>query len=470
MGSFRFKFLKREYEIKTFYFLLTIILLAVALRIYHLDYQSLWHDEFHSMLETDPDLPFDEMMDHCKNDQPPAHFLMLRYWLKVFGYSSYNGRLLSVVIGLLGVLAMFFLGKEFKNETTGLLCAFITSANYFHILYSQEARFYILVFLFSTLSYLYFLKSTRNQRLINYIGYVLTTVGLLYTHYFGLVVFLSQAIIFVAVFFYKKYTRTFFVWSMAAAISVVILISPWIPIFVHDNATSAFWILPLDKTFLLGCIYDYFNNHVLYKVFGLLFLYFLIKLMWRVCAGEEKDIVGFIVLFGWVLLGFMIPIIYSYVKMPMLICRYTMIVVPGVILCLALAIETINNRQIRTAFLIFILMTSIGGLFVNGYYTKIRNEQYREAALKVIQENKDNSIVFSYDGWFFNYYFKVNHIGYKVIKPWETDYKDELRKNKKVWVLYAPTWEPLDKELEIQNFKVKNDYRFESVRVVLYAK
>src|SRR5712672_789450 len=145
MSTFQFSLLGKPYTISIFFALICILSLATILRTYKLDYQSLWHDEIHSMNGPSPDKTFDEVVEYSKHDQPPVHFIIMHYWTKAFGFNDFEGRLPSVLFGIIGVMVMFFLGQELKSDKVGLVAAFIASINYFHILHSQEARFYSLL-------------------------------------------------------------------------------------------------------------------------------------------------------------------------------------------------------------------------------------------------------------------------------------------------------------------------------------
>jgi hypothetical protein len=60
--------------------LCAIVLLAGALRMYALDYQSLWSDEIFSLIITDPKLTFREFWDRLLADtHPPIYYLIVRF-------------------------------------------------------------------------------------------------------------------------------------------------------------------------------------------------------------------------------------------------------------------------------------------------------------------------------------------------------------------------------------------------------
>lgn len=300
-------------------FLVLIVALGSALRFYKLDFQSLWHDEIHSMNGVDPDLSFSEIIQYAKTDQPPAFFILLHIWFKVFHFSDIYGRVFVAMIGVLGVIAMYFLGKEFKDNQTGLFASLITSVNYFHISYSQEVRFYSLLFLASALSFLFFLKVLRKSSSLNLFLYTVFTTLVLYTHYFGFVVFVSQAIIFLTIQLFLGFDKRLFFRGLIVGIISLALVSPWIPQMLMDSHLS-FWIQPVKiPHFLFAYFYNYFGDKVVVYLLALLLLFFSFRVILGHVKLERNVRSYYFTLFGWTLLGFGIPLLYSILVAPMLI-------------------------------------------------------------------------------------------------------------------------------------------------------
>jgi mannosyltransferase len=118
--------------------LLLILVVAAILRFYHLSYQSFGLDELHTMNEADPGIRWKEMLEYLRNgDQhPPLFFIIERMLFTLFGSSEWVARGFAALCGLLGVWAMYGLGKELLNKRLGLLAAAFTCINYFCIFYS----------------------------------------------------------------------------------------------------------------------------------------------------------------------------------------------------------------------------------------------------------------------------------------------------------------------------------------------
>ena len=141
-----------------------MLLTGLLLRFYGLTYQSLWLDELHTMNEADPAISWSNLFSQlkCCDPHPPLHFIITRLAFTIFGHTEFVARAISALIGTASIAALYLLGKEMCNKTVGLIAAALTCVNYYNIYYSQEARMYILAFLFAALSYLYFIKLIKN--------------------------------------------------------------------------------------------------------------------------------------------------------------------------------------------------------------------------------------------------------------------------------------------------------------------
>jgi 4-amino-4-deoxy-L-arabinose transferase-like glycosyltransferase len=171
--------------------LLLVLLLAAALRFYHLDGQSLWADEGNSVALAGRSLA-DITYGSAYDIHPPLYYYLLHFWVRLFGTSEFAVRSLSAVIGTLLVGLTFLLGRRLFDSWVGLVAAFLSAISPFQVYYSQEARMYILLAALSALSIYFFHKfveaeaadTGRQPPLYLWAGlYVLATVLALYTHY-----------------------------------------------------------------------------------------------------------------------------------------------------------------------------------------------------------------------------------------------------------------------------------------------
>ena len=118
--------------------LLLILLLAVALRIYRLDAQSIWYDEGLSIQIARQD-PAQAITLSAMTDHPPLHTLLLGIWMRLAGESDFVVRYFSVFCGVLVVALTYTLGKRY-DERAGLIAAGLMAIAPLAVYYSQETR------------------------------------------------------------------------------------------------------------------------------------------------------------------------------------------------------------------------------------------------------------------------------------------------------------------------------------------
>ena len=104
--------------IKSNYILLAIIFIATIARFYHIDFQSVWLDEIHTLNEANPTKSFSEVYEALlvSEPHPPLFFFITHIAFKLFGYTTFVARIVSAIIGIVGVFSIFLLGKEIFNK------------------------------------------------------------------------------------------------------------------------------------------------------------------------------------------------------------------------------------------------------------------------------------------------------------------------------------------------------------------
>src|SRR5437899_9988252 len=132
--------------------LCAIVLLAAALRVYALDYQSLWSDEIFSLITTDPTLSLREFWARVLADtHPPIYYLLLRLSSSLFGQSELAARAPSAVFGILSLCAAAIFPGSSLSRSARLALPLLIAASPGAAWYDREARSYALLLLLSTL-------------------------------------------------------------------------------------------------------------------------------------------------------------------------------------------------------------------------------------------------------------------------------------------------------------------------------
>ncbi|MFQ5343893.1 MAG: glycosyltransferase family 39 protein, partial [Anaerolineae bacterium] len=128
-----------------------ILLLALGLRVFQLDGQSLWYDEGTSVALAGRGLG-NITRSAAADIHPPFYYYLLHGWTALVGFSPTAVRSLSALIGTILVALTWVLGRQLFGPTVGLTAAFLAAVSPFQVYYSQETRMYILAAMLGALS------------------------------------------------------------------------------------------------------------------------------------------------------------------------------------------------------------------------------------------------------------------------------------------------------------------------------
>lgn len=121
-----------------------LLLVAFALRTYHLAAQSIWWDEAISIHLATSDVS-ELLVDRAAHVHPPLYFLLLKGWVALAGVSAFAVRFFSVWFNVLLVSVTYAFGRRRFDSHTGLLAGLLVAISPLYIVYSQEARVYAML-------------------------------------------------------------------------------------------------------------------------------------------------------------------------------------------------------------------------------------------------------------------------------------------------------------------------------------
>jgi len=224
---------------RTRWLMLSILILAYALRVFHLDTQSIWYDEGLSIQLAQQD-PAQTIALSATTDHPPLHALLLGGWMRMAGESDFVVRYLSVFCGVLVVALTFALGKRF-DERVGLIAAGLMAIAPLAVYYSQETRGYMLLtalILITTITTLRLLNGDRRKRI--WFAYIASLVLALYTHYFAAFAWVAINVGYVVLDLggLRRSPRSLWRWLIAQFIILACFL-PWIPNALAQAGSNA---------------------------------------------------------------------------------------------------------------------------------------------------------------------------------------------------------------------------------------
>jgi len=425
--------------------LIALIAFGSIFRLYKLEYQSPWADEIFTLINTSTDKSFIEIFQNLKNDvHPPLYYYILHCFNFIFGSTLFTARFVSVLFGIGGLFAIYYLAKELANRKVGLIAVALLVVNYFHLYYSQEARMYSMLFFTTTVSFYYLVKFIKNPTFKTAILHSIFACIMIYSQFFALFTLLSQYLILLYFIFkpYKISQLKLLKFSVISGIITAVLYIPsWI-IFFTASKRESIWIQLPERDVFTQIFKEFFGfAEVPLMIVFIAILCFFVKLFRRneiqkfsINPVEEKQTFAFFVLFIWIFITFFIPLIISFINLPMIISRYFINVLPALLILVALGLYYIKNSLVRLSLIsIFILFSLSDIVFVKSYYTKITKVQYREVA-EIVKNRKDKKdpIYTSLSIWI-NYFFDKDLQNNNLIVKQSIDaVVDEMKKDPKL--------------------------------------
>jgi len=192
---------------------LALTALAAVLRFYRLGHQGFWFDEANTAQLVHFSLGKMLGLIPQTESTPPLYYCVAWAWARVFGYGEAGLRSLSAVAGVLTVPVAYGAGARLvsrprasgplgvqprlnrprASHPAGLIVAALCACNPFLIWYSQEARSYALLVLFSALALLSFALVLDRPTPRHVALWVVCSALALATHYYAVVVVVPQA-------------------------------------------------------------------------------------------------------------------------------------------------------------------------------------------------------------------------------------------------------------------------------------
>lgn len=409
--------------------------------------EGLWNDEYISWFISTKPLFVEFIQAIFKNCHMPFYYIYLKFWCFCFGNSDVALRISSVLPSILGIITMFFVGKNLKDEKTDLLCAALTSFSGFMIYFSQEVRFYSLLFLFSALAVLLFLKLLEKQSYLNYLLFYIINLMIMFIHTIGFVfVFFNFLILFV---YLKKQNKISYKQIGVLVAATLVAMLPFVP-FLYKTLTasyiSQFWS-DFSFTKLFFVFADYvspiqinlvntpinvstllFRNNVFnwgYVIFAVIPLF--IAILGVISAFLKKnEKVNLLAIIGIATLFVMITA--SSMGKIVLITKYTMEFYPIFIAITAFGLYSIKPEFIRKVLIFSLFAITLTYLFISEYAPqKIKRTEGHKLVANLVTEAKlnpnDRILLLYYDSDRFGKYMSTDEYIIESITKYNFQYR-----------------------------------------------
>ena len=164
--------------------LLTLTVLAAAVRLPTLAQQSFWLDEGYTVRLVRMSLGAMLRTIPRTESTPPAYYVLAWVWTRLFGSGEYGLRSLSALAGVAAVPVVFAAGRRLAGPRAGAVAGLLVATSPLLVWFSQEARAYALAALLSAITLLCVIAHRQDGRSRWLAGWALAAGLGLATHYF----------------------------------------------------------------------------------------------------------------------------------------------------------------------------------------------------------------------------------------------------------------------------------------------
>lgn len=371
-----------------------ILTLGLILRLVNLN-QSLWIDEATQVILARDSL-VNIILQRSADVHPPLSYLLMHFWI-MLGTSEIWLRLLSVIFGILTILIVYKFANNIFNKKIALISSLLLAISPYHIYYSQEVRMYSEAIFFASVSMYYFYLLTKKTDLKKSLIYILSTAALIYTHYAGFLLILTQILYII---FYRRESLLFFLKRVLVALLIWL---PWFPQFFlqftgNANADSYLpgWSNILKVSFLKSLPLIFFK-------FSFGRIDFTDKYFYTLVAVLVLSVFGFVLYQGiktfhkmdaklitfWLIIPIVTSILISFV-VPFDQPHRLTFVLPAFCIMLALGIYRLQKFEKVLLFLLIIISFSGVGLYY--FDTKYWREDWKGAVAFISKKSTENSL------------------------------------------------------------------------------
>jgi uncharacterized membrane protein len=203
---------------------------GLLLRLYRLDFHSLWADEGLQYFVASADSLPEVFGRLGRTIHPPLSFLINHLFLQ-FNDSDFLLRLPSMLFGVGSIPLYYMVARRLTSPTTAVLTTLVLAISPFHIWHSQDARMYAQLLFFSLLSTLCLLRALEQEKWQWWGGYVLAVTAGMYSQILMALGVLAQGLWVLLA--HRRHLRAYCTSGVVIGLLTLPLIFPWMSFFMR---------------------------------------------------------------------------------------------------------------------------------------------------------------------------------------------------------------------------------------------
>jgi mannosyltransferase len=356
--------------------------LVILVSLFFLINNSIRLDESQSLWQTSRSLT--KIFEVIAEDvHIPLYHTLLHLWQSYLGSGVAGARLLSLILFVVSIPIIYILTQSaYKRHSVSMFATLLVAISPFLNWYANEVRMYTLLILLVVSNQYFFLRIYRKNDKFAYIGFAITSLLGIYTHYFFSAYLLINAVFFLAT--KSKFKKGTFKKFIFIVIGIGLAFLPWVLFVISRGAASNTKPLLLTPTtvdlfntftqFMVGFQPDTINTLII-SLWPLLVILLFLLLKRQTRAHQFETLYFITIAFAPLITIFM----FSLVVRPFFVSRYLAFAIPSLYILLSHLI-TLYGKRLQNIFKVLLVV-----FMILGFTTQLESRQspvsenYKEA-------------------------------------------------------------------------------------------
>lgn len=361
-----------------------LFLVALAIRFWGYCSAPLGLDEPFTVFHSQQSLS--ELFSLFMNENnPPLFFMLMHFWIGLFGIDPEWLRVVPVVISALITPALYLMAKRHFGSSIAIVVSFLFLFSNLQQFHAHEIRAYSLFVLLTVWSLHHFLSILEQPKPTHIFCLGLSGILLLYNHFLGVIVLLSYALVTVTV---SEFRNRIFKHMFITGLMVIAGFLPYATIMLNrigETAENGTWVPKPGYTALYDLLWSFCNQPVLAVASIILLVIGLLSVVIKKQSVSSKE--------KAILLLFLFPYFGMFVAsqwFPMYLNRYMIFVSVPFYLTIACLTFRITHHKI-SIWLVTVL--AVGFLLTfKPHQGHMTNELVLAERIKLVKQ-KDEALI-----------------------------------------------------------------------------
>lgn len=337
--------------------LISVLILQLILGVLFIDSNDLALDEPFSVFYAQQDLN-EFIPELAQGNNAPLHFILLHFWIKLFGISAWSVRSLSLLFALFSTVVLFKTVVRSFGEISAFTISLVFISLDFIQFHALEARMYMFFLLVCLVAMNLLHSQIFQDKKKSWLLLSFANAALVYIHYLGFVVLATEIIL--VLIFVKSVIGKKFVQLLSSLGITIMLLVPLLVDFANrltQAGGDSGWLRKPEWTELYGNIVRFFNGKVsvllVVLILGLALLYSLLKkekLKWESLFIRER-----MYYVWWFFISYCGMYIISITYTSIFLDRYLLFIIPSLLIILLIVVE-FAFQKINKWFMLVILI------------------------------------------------------------------------------------------------------------------